>query len=81
MCKRNDLLVVGEDVAWKLEDIFVSEDISEISQNIKEQVVDKIKNLLRFPYSWTNQMMSHKIFSYCCFCNMCMRKILRISIL
>ena len=41
-------LVVSEDAAWKLDDISVSNDtvsrhINEISLNIKEQVVDKIK--------------------------------------
>ena len=45
-------VVVGDDAARKLDDISVSNDtvsrhIKEISQNIKEQVVDKIK---KFPY-------------------------------
>ena len=46
-------LVVGNDAARKLDDISVSNDtvsrrIKEISQNIKEQVVDEIKKFPSF---------------------------------
>ena len=75
-------LVVGEDAALKLDDISVSNDtvsrrINEISLNIKEQVVDEIKNLLFLPYSWTNQLMSHNFLSYWHLCDMYMREISR----
>ena len=46
--------VVGDDAARKLDDIYVSNDIvsrriNEISQNIKEQVVDEIKKSYVIP--------------------------------
>ena len=71
--------VVGEDAAWKLDDISVSNDtvsrhVNEISLNIKEQVVDEIKKLLFLQYSWTNQLMSRDFVSYWHLCDMYTRE-------
>ena len=61
-------LVVGDDAARKLDDLSMSNEtvsrlINEISQDIKEQVVDELKISPSLQYSWTNQLMSHNILS------------------